>query len=60
MTRKTLFAALLMFAATAQAYMGMLVKSEPIIGGVMCTYQLSNGDLYRVILRDQFYCPPTL
>ena len=58
-TRKLTLAALaaVLLAAPALACMGTLVHTEIVMGGVVCTYQLSNGQRVRVSYPDTYACP---
>jgi hypothetical protein len=59
--KRTLIALVALLAmAPAIACMGMLVRSEMLIGGMACTYQLSDGSHVRVIYQGALYCPPCM
>jgi len=60
MTRKILLIALLALSAPALACMGFLVRTELLLGGVACTYKLSDGSHVRVIYNGAAYCPPCM
>ena len=58
-TRKILVAlALAVLTATpVVACMGVLDRTEIVMGGVLCTYRLSNGQRVQVMYRDRYSCP---
>ena len=49
--------ALTALAAPAIACMGILIHTEVVFGGVICTYQLSNGQNVRVSYPGAYSCP---
>lgn len=56
----TALAVFVMTAAPAVACVGFLVRTDLLMNGVACTYQLSDGSYYRVVITGQAYCPPCL
>lgn len=63
MKRKTKIAAVLLaalIAAPAIACMGWLEDTRHVIGGVVCTYRLSDNTLVQIVYRDTYSCPVCL
>ena len=49
--------ALTLIAAPAIACMGILVRTEVVAGGVICTYRMSDGSSARVAYPNTYACP---
>ena len=60
MTKTTLFVALMLAASVAHAYTGTLIHTEYLGNGVLCTYQLTNGSLYKMLLPGASSCPASI
>ena len=57
MKRATLLIALLALSAPAIACMGYLVRSDYVNGGMLCTYQLTNGQNVQLVYPGAHNCP---
>jgi len=44
-------------AAPVAACMGVLLETRIVVGGVACTYQLSDGRRVEVLYPNRFSCP---
>ena len=60
MKRTVLILALLALSAPALACMGFLARSDMILGGMACTYRLSDNSTVRLIYPNATYCPPCM
>ena len=49
--------ALTLIAAPAIACMGVLVSTQVVAGGVVCTYRLTDGSSVRVAYPNVYTCP---
>lgn len=53
----TALVALTLLAAPAMACMAFLARTEFIQGGVICHYQLSNGQTISIVRPGEYQCP---
>ena len=56
MKRITLIIVLTLLSTAALACMGVLVNTQIVAGGALCTYRLSNGQNVQVMYPNQYSC----